>query len=125
MPFFKELFARDGVQDYGVFITAFFNIFIFQVLFNMMNVRTPGLNLLEHIGENRRFLQIIFLIIVLQIMFTYIGGQILRTVPLNMNEWALVLLFSVIIIPIDFVRKIFVSGEQIYRDTVKIIFGMR
>lgn len=125
LPYFKELFARGGENDYAVFLTAFFNIFIFQVLFNMMNVRSSGLNFLEHIGENKRFIQIIFLITVLQITFTYIGGPILRTVPLTLSEWGYVMLFSVIIIPVDFIRKIFVSGEQIYRDTVKIIFGYR
>ncbi len=125
IPYFRELFSRGGTDDYAVFITAFFNIFIFQVLFNMLNVRSTGLNFLEHISENHRFIQIIFLIIVLQVLFTYVGGPILRTVPLNFNEWVLIMLFSVVIIPVDFVRKIFVSGEQIYKDTVKIIFGYR
>ncbi len=125
VPYFKELFSRGGENDYAVFITAFFNIFIFQVLFNMLNVRSRGLNFLEHIGRNRRFIQIIFLIIILQVAFTYVGGQILRTVPLNWDEWVLVMLFSVLIIPVDFIRKFVVSGEQIYQDTVKILFGYR
>lgn len=125
MPYFKELFSRGGADDYAVFLTAFFNIFIFQVLFNMINVRSSGLNFLEHIGENRRFLQIILLIVVLQVGFTYFGGDVLRTVPLNLNEWGLVMMFSLLIIPVDMIRKIFVSGEEIYRDTVKIIFGYR
>ncbi len=125
VPYFKELFSRGSTDDYAVFMTAFFNIFIFQVLFNMLNVRTTGLNFLAHISENRRFIQIIFLIIILQVIFTYIGGPILRTVPLNWDEWVLVIIFSVLIIPVDFIRKIFLSGEQIYRDTLRIIFGYR
>lgn len=125
MPFFKELFARGGADDYAVFLTAFFNIFIFQVLFNMLNVRSSGLNFLEHIGQNKRFIHIILLIIVLQVGFTYVGGEVLRTVPLNLNEWGYVLIFSVLIIPVDMIRKIFVSGRQIYQDTVKILFGYR
>lgn len=125
VPYFRELFSRGGPNDYAVFLTAFFNIFIFQVLFNMLNVRSNGLNFLEHIGENRRFIQIVFLIIVLQVGFTYVGGQILRTVPLNWDEWVLVMIFSILIIPVDFIRKIFVSGKQIYRDTIGIIFGYR
>jgi calcium-translocating P-type ATPase len=125
MPYFKELFSRGGPEDYDVFITAFFNIFIFQVLFNMLNVRSSGLNFLEHIGENRRFLQIIFLILILQVFFTYVGGEILRTVPLTRNEWFNVILFSVLIIPVDFIRKIIFSKRQIYRDTVRILFGYR
>ena len=122
MPYFRELFARGTAEDNAVFLTAFFNIFIFQVLFNMLNVRSQGLNFLEHIGENKRFLQIMFLIIVLQIVFTFVGGEVLRTVPLTMDEWILVIIFSVLIIPIDMIRKIFVSGDRIYRDTVQILF---
>jgi Ca2+-transporting ATPase len=122
LPYFKELFSRGTVEDNAVFLTAFFNIFIFQVLFNMLNVRSTGLNFLEHISENRRFIQIIFLIIILQIAFTFIGGEVLRTVPLNWDEWVLVIFFSVIIVPVDMIRKIMVSGDRIYRDTVQILF---
>ncbi len=122
LPYFRELFARGTIEDNGVFLTAFFNIFIFQVLFNMLNVRSTGLNFLEHISENRRFIQIIFLIIILQIAFTFIGGEVLRTVPLNWDEWVLVILFSVLIVPVDMIRKIMVSGDRIYRDTVQILF---
>jgi Ca2+-transporting ATPase len=122
LPYFKELLARGTAEDHAVFLTAFFNIFIFQVLFNMLNVRSGGLNFLEHISENRRFLQIMFLIIILQIGFTFVGGEILRTVPLNWDEWVLVIIFSVIIVPIDMIRKIFVSGDRIYRDTIQILF---
>jgi Ca2+-transporting ATPase len=88
----------------------------------MLNVRSSGLNFLEHISENRRFIQIIFLIIILQIAFTFIGGEVLRTVPLNWDEWVLVILFSVLIVPVDMIRKIMVSGDRIYRDTVQILF---
>lgn len=125
MPYFREIFSRGTANDDLIFLTAFFNIFIFQVLFNMMNVRSAGLNFLEHIGENRRFLQVIFLIIFLQIVFTYVGGEVLRTTGLNWDEWVKVFGFSLLIIPVDFIRKIFLSGKRIYRDTVKIMFGMR
>ncbi|MFT4737247.1 MAG: Ca2+-transporting ATPase [Cyclobacteriaceae bacterium] len=122
MPYFSELFARGTAEDNAVFLTAFFNIFIFQVLFNMLNVRSEGLNFFEHIGENMKFLQILVLIIALQVLFTFIGGEVLRTVPLNWDEWVLVIGFSLLIIPVDMIRKIFVSGDRIYRDTVAIIF---
>jgi calcium-translocating P-type ATPase len=125
MPFVGEYFLRDGVANEAVRMTAFFNIFIFQILFNGFNVRTGGLGIFEHLGENKRFVYIVFLVIILQIFFTYVGGDVLRTVPLTLNEWVIVLVCSIIIIPIDIVRKIFVSGHLIYRDTVKIIFGLR
>lgn len=106
LPFFADLFARGTADDHKVFLTVFFNIFIFQVLFNLLNVRSIRINFLEHIRENRRFLQIVFLIIIIQVLLTTIGGEVLRTVPLNWNEWILVILFSLLIIPVDIVRKI-------------------
>jgi len=111
LPFFSELFARGTIDDQAVFMTVFFNIFIFQVLFNLLNVRSMRINILEHIGENRRFLQIVFLIIVIQVSFTLIGGEVLRTVPLTWHEWMLVILFSLIIIPVDIMRKIIISSD--------------
>jgi magnesium-transporting ATPase (P-type) len=125
LPLVETWFLRDGIPSEAVRLTAFFNIFIFQILFNGFNVRTGGLGIFEHLNENKRFVYIVLLVIVLQIFFTYVGGEVLRTVPLTWNEWLTVLLCSIIIIPIDIIRKIFVSGKQIYKDTVKIIFGFR
>ncbi|PWJ39164.1 calcium-translocating P-type ATPase, PMCA-type [Sediminitomix flava] len=105
VPFFKELFLRDGVFNEKVFLTAFFNIFIFLILFNAFNVRTERRNLFEHLKENLMFFQVMLGIAVLQIVFTYIGGSILRTVPLNLKEWGLVFGFAFSIIPIDMIRK--------------------
>ncbi|MDH5607892.1 MAG: calcium-translocating P-type ATPase, PMCA-type [Cyclobacteriaceae bacterium] len=122
LPFFKELFGRDGEIVSAVHLTAFFNIFIFQILFNGLNVRSEGLNVFEHINENRRFIYVMLMVFVLQIIFTYIGGDILRTTALTWEEWAKVFFFSILIIPIDMLRKVFISGKQLYRDTVRIMF---
>ncbi|MFT6866080.1 MAG: Ca2+-transporting ATPase [Cyclobacteriaceae bacterium] len=124
-PMFKEMFMRNGIPDEAVLLTAFFNIFIFQILLNGFNVRSEGLNVLQHISKNRRFIQIMILVVVLQVVFTYIGGDILRTTPLTLGEWGTVFSFSLLIVPIDYIRKIFISGKQIYRDTARILFGVR
>jgi len=125
LDFFKEMFIRDGVPDSAVHLTAFFNIFIFQILLNGFNVRSEGLNVLAHIGQNRRFIVVMIMVFVLQIIFTYVGGDVLRTRALTWDEWMDVFAFSLLIIPVDYLRKIFISGKQIYRDTVRIIFGLR
>jgi len=101
----KELFVRDGVPNQEVYLTAFFNLFIFLIIFNAFNVRTEKMNLLNHIAENRIFLSIMVLIFFLQIIFTNIGGNILRVTPLNVKEWSLVFVLALIIIPIDLLRK--------------------
>lgn len=48
------------------------------------------------------------LIFVVQILFTYIGGSVLRTVGLTFSEWVYVILLSVLIIPFDMIRKVFI-----------------
>lgn len=112
-PPIRELFERNDIFDQQVFMTAFFNIFIFQVLFNAFNVRSEGLNILKHISENMQFIRVFVLIFFLQILFTYIGGDILRTTALHWQEWMLVFLFSIIIIPVDMIRKLVVRPKKI------------
>jgi len=41
-----------------------------------------------------------------QITFTYLGGNLLRTEGLTIEEWLMVLGASVLIIPFDMMRKI-------------------
>jgi len=48
---------------------------------------------------------VIMLIFVVQVVFTYVGGSLLRTVGLSLHEWFLVLSASSIIVPFDMVRK--------------------
>lgn len=88
-----------------VLLTAFFAFFVFINNFNKFNSRTEGTDLFEHISENKNFLRVVGLIFVLQITFTYIGGEVLRTVGLTFGEWVMVTLLAVLIIPIDQIRK--------------------
>ena len=89
-----------------VHLTAFFGFFVFMNNFNKFNARTEGLNLFEHITENRNFLVVVILIFFLQTSFTYFGGEVLRTVGLTLEEWFYVLAFAITIIPLDLTRKL-------------------
>ena len=108
--FVSGLFVCDAVRCPDsevnlVLLTAFFGFFVFMNNFNKFNARTEGLNLFEHITENRSFIFVVILIFVLQTTFTYFGGEVLRTVGLTLEEWGYVLLFAVTIIPLDLTRK--------------------
>jgi Ca2+-transporting ATPase len=92
-------------RDNAAFLTGFFAFFVFINNFNKFNARTEGINLLEHILENRGFLAVVSLIFIVQILFTYLGGEVLRTVGLSIEEWLYVLAFSFVIIPLDLLRK--------------------
>jgi len=108
-PPIRELFSGghpvDSKEAEAVFLTAFFGFFVFMHAFNTFNARTQSLNLFEHIFDNKLFLGVILLIFTLQTVFIYIGGDILRTVPLQPIEWLYMLIFAVILIPVDLIRK--------------------
>ncbi len=113
-PPFGELFTRNGVPDYFVLQTAFFNIFIFMIIINGFNVRTEKINLLDHLIENKSFITVMGGILVLQVIFTYIGGNILRTTALTVEEWIIIFAFSMLIVPVDIIRKLIMkmSADQ-------------
>jgi len=98
--------VKDLFHSEEAFLTGFFAFFVFLHNFNKFNARTEGLNLFDHILENKNFLAVVGIIFTVQIIFTYLGGEILRTVALNLSEWGWVLLFSAVIIPIDLSRKL-------------------
>ena len=95
---------RTGNEDI-YHLTGYFTFFIMIAVLNGFNVRSEKLNFLEDINKNPGFLRVMGLIFVVQIVMTFIGGEILRCQPLNIKEWAFVLGLSVLIIPLDLVRK--------------------
>eukprot|EP01132_Coremiostelium_polycephalum_P003574 gene3574-4453_t len=101
----ESFFTRNGIPDDKVFLTAFFAFFIFMSVINAFNVRTNRLNLFDHLLDNKGFIVVVFFIFCVQIVFTYIGGKVLRTVGLNLNEWVVIILVSLSIIPFDLFRK--------------------
>lgn len=90
--------------------TGFFSFFILYAVFNGFNVRTEKLNIFDNLNRNKMFIRIMLLIIVVQIIMTFVGGPILRTTALSVSEWAIVLGLSVLAIPIDMARKLVVKA---------------
>ncbi|RKZ74570.1 MAG: ATPase P, partial [Candidatus Parabeggiatoa sp. nov. 3] len=105
----RELFSRgmdiQSAEAEAVFLTAFFGFFVFMHAFNTFNARTQSLNLFEHLFENRLFLGVIATIFIVQTTFIYIGGEILRTVPLQPIEWLYMVILAIVLIPVDLIRK--------------------
>ena len=95
--------APDHIYTY----TGFFCAYIFMAVANGFNVRVEGLDLLDHIGKNPGFLQVMGGIILIQFLLTLFGGSVLRTAPLNGQEWSFVLLCAVSILVVDGLRKLF------------------
>ena len=87
-------------------LTAFFALFIFTSVFNCFNARTDRLKLFSGLSKNRVFIAIMLLISVVQIVFIYLGGSVLRTAPLLAEELLFTLLLALSVFPFDFIRKL-------------------
>lgn len=109
-PFFKTLFRADGQIVYNgsdiYFMTGFFCFYVLSAMLNGFNARTDKLNVLDNIAGNKTFLYVMGLIAAVQVLMTFIGGPILRTAPLTLPEWGVVVLLSLIVLPVGTIRKL-------------------
>ena len=105
-------FFRNGVDD-KYLMTAFFGLFIFMGIFNSFNARTHRLNLLAHLYQNRVFILVILFILFVQVNLIYFGGSLFRTFGLTVCEFIVTLMFSVTVIPVDWMRKLYLRKQGI------------
>lgn len=104
-PAITGLFRYDKENLY--LLTAFFAMFIFAGVFNCFNARTDSLNTFRGLKKNPAFISIMTAVAVIQIGFVYLGGNVLRTVPLTLEELKITLLLALAVFPIELVRKCF------------------
>ena len=102
--FIAEMF-RSAPNNIYIY-TGFFCTYIFMAVANGFNVRVNGVNLLENLRLNKGFLDVMTLIVAIQIALTFVGGRILRTAPLNLEEWLVVIALSLSVIVVDLLRKL-------------------
>lgn len=103
LPIIKNIYRYDVNNKY--LYTAFFGLFIFIDVFNCFNARTHRINLLAKIYKNKMFLLIISLIVVVQLILIYYGGNLFRTSGLNFKELEIMISLAFSVIPADWVRK--------------------
>ncbi len=101
--FVAEGFRTDAEGRY--LLTGFFAAFVFMAMFNAFNARTESWNLLEYIKDNPAFPRVMATIFVVQILLVQFGGSVFRCYGLNLREWVLVIISSMLIIPVDLFRK--------------------
>lgn len=89
-----------------VFLTGFFCLFVFLNVFNMFNARTEKANIFDNITGNPGFIKVALLITFVQVTLVYVGGKVLRTTGLTVGEWGVVMGLSILIIPLNMLRKI-------------------
>ena len=103
-----------SAPDHLYLLTAFFALFIFTSVFNCFHARSDRLRLFAGLSKNKGFLLIMGAICVLQILFVYLGGPVLRTVPLTAAELVFTLDLSLLVFPAELLRKLIwrLSGHQ-------------
>ncbi len=79
---------KDGIVSVYE-LSVFFTIFVMMQFWNMFNARTLGGNrsAFYKLKENRNFIVIAALILLLQIVIIQFGGGFFRTEPLSLTHW--------------------------------------
>ena len=104
-PTVESYFRYDANDIY--LLTAFFALFIFTSVLHCFNCRTDRMMILSGISKNKAFIAIMLLVCSIQIAFIYLGGPVLRTLPLSADELKFTLLLSLCVIPAELLRKAF------------------
>lgn len=115
-PFFVNLFANEEQH-----LTGYFVLFIVSALCNGFNVRDDGFGIFKGLDQNKGFLKVFFLIILVQFVivnaaliplqvFTWIGNMF-SCRPFGIAGWIAVIVLSVTMIPVDMVRKAVVNKK--------------
>lgn len=99
------LHFRDTEGDLCL-MTAFFALFIFMSVFNCFNSRTDRIKLLSGLSKNKIFILIMLLVSFVQILFVYLGGSVLRTMPLTRQELIYTVVFALSVFPVELLRKV-------------------
>ena len=109
LPFFKEFFENEGQH-----LTAYFSMFVFSAVANGFNVRSEGINIFDHIKENKGFIKVMLVIVLVQIILTFVGGEIFSCTPFGIKGWLIIIVMSLTMIPVDMLRKIIMKSSEKY-----------
>ena len=116
VPFFANLFANEEQH-----LTGYFVLFIVAALFNGFNVRDDGFAIFSGLNENKDFMKVFLIIVVVQALlvnaalvplapFQWIGAMF-SCVPFGIKGWITVILLAFTMIPVDMLRKLCVGKK--------------
>jgi len=124
LPVFADFF---GTED--KLLTGYFVLFIWAALANGFNVRDNGFRILNGLNENKNFLKVMALIIVIQAVivnckliplapFQFIGSMF-SCDPFPLAGWAIVFILAITMIPVDMIRKLCIGAGKAEEKPVK------
>lgn len=98
-------------------MTAFFGLFMFSAIFSSFCARTHEVNLFDYLSANKPFIWIMSVVTAVQVGILYFGGSVFRTVKLELKDLILVIVLAVTVIPIDLLRKHWLSRHSDLQGT--------
>ena len=104
-PSFNKSFTTDNGEV--KFLSGFFCLFVFCGIVNSFTARSVRLNLFNGLSKNKYFIVIMGVVAFVQLMMLYFGSEVFRTTPLDLSELFTLVMISLLIIPMDFLRKLF------------------
>ena len=103
-PYITSLYRYEPNSLY--LLTAFFALFIFSSVFNCFNARTDRVKLFAGLRKNKTFILIMSGVLFIQVLFIYLGGPVLRALPLTLKELGITFLLSLLVFPAELLRKL-------------------
>lgn len=107
-PWFQQMFPTEEI-----YLTARFALLVLMATVNGFNIRTDHLNLFEGIGKNKLFIEIALCIFVGLYLLVTFGGDFLHVVPLSCLQWLTLAGMSLLIVPIDLIRKLILKKRGV------------
>lgn len=105
IPVIRNLFGSEEM-----YATARFAMLVVMATINGFNIRTDSKNLFKGIGDNTMFVKIALAIFAGIILLCQFGGAMLHCVPLNLTQWVVIFAMSLLVVPVDLIRKSIMNG---------------
>lgn len=107
---FKPIF-RESVNNI-VFMTGYFTSYIFMILVNAFNIRAKHINIFNGLFKDKSFIGILGIIALVQVLFVFIGGNVMRTTPLTILEWSVPIILALIVLIVGALFKYICSKTK-------------
>ena len=105
IPAIRNLFGSEEV-----YATARFAMLVVMATINGFNIRTNSMNLFKGIKNNTMFIKIALTIFAGIILLCQFGGAMLHCEPMNIIQWVVVFALSLLVVPVDLIRKKIMNG---------------
>ena len=92
--------------------SAMFAAFMMAITFNGFNARTESRRLWRGLSDNKRFIAVMAVILIVQFVFVTFGGTFLSVEALSPMDWLLCTGLALMVIPLDFLRKTVLRFRQ-------------